>query len=126
MTRGNSCDHEKRSLTMFSCRSCRFVALFLLAILIPSFVQANIPNSNHNSRVSTNGTPYQVLGVEKNASSEEIKRRYRQLCLKYHPDKNVNLSEKERDLAEETFKQVQAANTQIGKPDARKTYDSQQ
>jgi DnaJ-class molecular chaperone len=100
--------------------------LFLLAILIPSFVQANIPNSNHNSRVSTNGTPYQVLGVEKNASSEEIKRRYRQLCLKYHPDKNVNLSEKERDLAEETFKQVQAANTQIGKPDARKTYDSQQ
>ena len=57
--------------------------------------------------------PYEVLGVPRNASNDEIKKAYRQLCKKYHPDSYVDnpLS----DLAEEKFKEVQAAYEQIMK-----------
>jgi DnaJ-class molecular chaperone len=109
---------------MFSRRCWLCFALLLVASLIPSIVQGNIPNSNRNSPVSARQTPYQILGVGKDASNEEIRRRYRELCLKCHPDKNVHLPKKERDLAEERFKLVQTANSQIGNPDTRREYDS--
>lgn len=57
--------------------------------------------------------PYQVLGVTRNASDDEIKKAYRALSRKYHPDANVNNPNKE--LAEEKFKQVQQAYDQIMK-----------
>lgn len=51
--------------------------------------------------------PYQVLGVSRDASEEEIKKAYRSLSRKYHPDANVNNPNKEQ--AEEKFKEVQQA-----------------
>jgi len=57
--------------------------------------------------------PYQVLGVSPNASEEEIKKAYRALSRKYHPDANVNNPNKAQ--AEEKFKQVQAAYDQVMK-----------
>lgn len=57
--------------------------------------------------------PYSVLGVQRNASEEEIKKAYRSLSRKYHPDANVNNPNK--DLAEEKFKQIQSAYQQIMK-----------
>ena len=57
--------------------------------------------------------PYQVLGVSRGASDEEIKKAYRSLSRKYHPDANVNNPNK--DQAEEKFKQVQQAYDQIMK-----------
>lgn len=57
--------------------------------------------------------PYQVLGVSRGASDEEIKKVYRSLSRKYHPDANVNNPNK--DQAEEKFKQVQQAYDQIMK-----------
>ena len=49
--------------------------------------------------------PYQVLGVTRGASDEEIKKAYRNLSRKYHPDANVN--NPNREQAEERFKEVQ-------------------
>ncbi len=55
--------------------------------------------------------PYQVLGVSPNASDDEIKKAYREMSRKYHPDTNTN--NPLADLAEEKFKQVQQAYQQI-------------
>ena len=57
--------------------------------------------------------PYEVLGLRRGASDEEIKKAYRSLSRKYHPDANVNNPNAEQ--AEERFKQVQAAYDQIMK-----------
>ncbi len=57
--------------------------------------------------------PYEVLGVPRNASNDEIKKAYRQLCKKYHPDSYVD--NPLAGLAEEKFKEVQAAYDQIMK-----------
>lgn len=57
--------------------------------------------------------PYQVLGVSRSASDDEIKKAYRNLSRKYHPDANINNPNK--DQAEEKFKQVQQAYDQIMK-----------
>lgn len=55
--------------------------------------------------------PYSVLGVPKNASDDDIKKAYRSLSRKYHPDANINNPHK--DLAEAKFKEVQQAYNQI-------------
>ena len=55
--------------------------------------------------------PYEVLGVSRNASQEEIKKAYRELSRKYHPDSYAN--NPLADLAEEKFKEVQEAYQQI-------------
>ncbi len=54
-----------------------------------------------------NKNPYDVLGVSPSASDDEIKKAYRDLTRKYHPDANVD--NPLADLAEEKFKEVQEA-----------------
>lgn len=66
--------------------------------------------------------PYDVLGVPRNASADEIKKAYRSLSRKYHPDANVNNPNKE--AAEEKFKEIQAAYQAI--IDGTADYDSNQ
>lgn len=60
---------------------------------------------------------YQVLGISKSASADEIKRAYRKLALEYHPDRN-----KTKD-ASEKFKEVTKAYEILGDPQKRQTYD---
>lgn len=55
--------------------------------------------------------PYQTLGISKTATDDEVKKAYRELSRKYHPDANAN--NPLRELAEEKFKEVQAAYSQI-------------
>ena len=62
--------------------------------------------------------PYRVLGVDKKASAEDIKKAYRKLARQYHPDRNPDDSS-----AEEKFKEVQAAYDVLGDPAKRKQYD---
>lgn len=57
--------------------------------------------------------PYEVLGVSQNASNDEIKKAYRDLSRKYHPDSYVD--NPLADLAEEKFKEIQEAYDQIMK-----------
>lgn len=63
--------------------------------------------------------PYKVLGVEKSASDDEIKKAYRKLALKFHPDKNPD-----DPKAEDKFKEISAAYDQIGDPKKRRAYDT--
>ncbi|HMI80235.1 MAG TPA: molecular chaperone DnaJ [Solirubrobacterales bacterium] len=61
---------------------------------------------------------YKALGVSKKASDEEIKKAYRKLARKYHPDRNPDDKE-----AEEKFKEISAAYDVLGDPEKRKEYD---
>ena len=60
---------------------------------------------------------YEILGISKNASEQEIKKAFRTLAMKYHPDRN-----KAPD-AEEKFKEINAAYEVLSNPEKRKQYD---
>lgn len=61
---------------------------------------------------------YEVLGVSQNASSDEIKKAYRSLAFKYHPDRNPGDT-----VAEEKFKEITAAYDVLGDDVKRRNYD---
>ena len=61
---------------------------------------------------------YEVLGVQKNANADEIKKAYRKAAIKYHPDKNPGDKE-----AEEKFKEAAEAYDVLSNPDKRARYD---
>lgn len=61
--------------------------------------------------------PYQILGIVKSASDEEIKQAYKKLAKKFHPDANPD------PLASEKFKEISQAYEQIKTPEKRKAYD---
>ncbi len=61
---------------------------------------------------------YEVLGVEKNASANDIKKAYRKLAIQYHPDKNPDDKK-----AEEKFKEAAEAYSVLSDPDKRARYD---
>ena len=61
---------------------------------------------------------YKILGITKSATDQEIKRAFRKLAIKYHPDKNPD-----DPVAAEKFKEINEANEVLSDPDKRKKYD---
>ena len=61
---------------------------------------------------------YKILGVERSATQDEIKKAYRKLAVKYHPDKNPD-----DKVAEEKVQEISEAYQVIGNADSRKKYD---
>src|SRR5210317_940662 len=62
---------------------------------------------------------YEVLGVKKDSSTQDIKKAYRKLAMKYHPDRNKGDKE-----AEEKFKKISEAYAVLSDPEKRKQYDT--
>ena len=61
---------------------------------------------------------YEILGLQKNATADEIKKAYRTLAFKYHPDRNPGDA-----VAEERFKEINAAYEVLGDESKRRNYD---
>ena len=67
---------------------------------------------------------YEILGVSKDASDDDIKKAYRKLAMKYHPDRWVNGTEEEKKDAEQKFKEISEANEVLSDPQKRQMYDN--
>lgn len=85
---------------------------------------SNTRGGYHDSTVRSPGSDltvdhYTVLGVSQNASDEDIKKSYRRLALKYHPDKNKD------DGAADKFRRIKLAYETLSEPVARRQYDTE-
>ncbi|MGW8187927.1 MAG: DnaJ domain-containing protein [Desulfobacterales bacterium] len=72
-------------------------------------------DQSHDSSRFDSNDPYTVLGVDRSASAETVKKAYRELVNKFHPDKVEHLGEEFKTLAEKRFKQIQQAYQSIQK-----------
>ena len=70
--------------------------------------------------MSTQRDYYEILGVEKTAAEAEIKKAYRKLVMKYHPDR---VSEDKKKEAEEKFKNISEAYAVLSDAKKRQLYD---
>lgn len=69
---------------------------------------------------------YKILSVDRDTNINDIKKKYRKLLAKYHPDKYKNLPEKERHLKEKQFQLIQMAGKVLTDEDTKKMYDLEQ
>ena len=66
---------------------------------------------------------YEVLGVDRNATLDQIKAAYRKLAIKYHPDKHVDDSPEDKKAAEEKFKEAAEAYDVLSDEKKKARYD---
>jgi len=67
---------------------------------------------------------YDVLGVDKNASKDDIKKAFRKLSKKWHPDLHTKDSEADRQQAEDKFKEINEAYSVLSDPEQKRKYDT--
>jgi hypothetical protein len=102
MTSGRN--RQSRGVCRCRHRSCYWIVV--AALCLCSTFWTALGGSGFND-------PYKILGVSRRASSVEIKKVYRKLCLQYHPDKNVQKPARQRTISETKFKQVREAYDSI-------------
>ena len=66
---------------------------------------------------------YEVLGVDKSATADAIKKAYRKKAIQYHPDKQQGKSEAEKKEAEDLFKEAAEAYSVLSDPDKKRIYE---
>lgn len=74
----------------------------------------NIRNNNH----------YKTLGINSNASDDDIKKAYKQMCLKWHPDKAPQNDKKKKEEFDKMFKNIKEAYNILSNPSKRDAYDN--
>ena len=82
---------------------------FVFSIIIPIFSKKSDDEKDY----------YKILGIKKDATDAEVKKAYRKLALKWHPDKNPN----NREEAEEKFKKINEAYSVLSDKNKRRQYD---
>ena len=82
-----------------------------------NYSNAGSENNTHSNAQARNSSvlwdPYKILEIDRGASQDDIKRAYRQLAGKYHPDKVEHLGDEFKVLAEKRFKEVQQAYQEL-------------
>ena len=73
--------------------------------------------------MNTNKDLYEILGVSRDASENDIKKAYKKLALQYHPDRQGGKSDAEKKAAEEKFKEVSWAYDILSNPEKKQRYD---
>ena len=66
---------------------------------------------------------YEILGISKSASEDEIKKAFKKAAIKYHPDKYSNAGDSEKKEAEEKFKEINEAYSVLSDPEKKSQYD---
>lgn len=67
---------------------------------------------------------YSILGIDRNATEDQIKSAYKKQALKWHPDRHANESEEQKKEAEEKFKEIAEAYAVLSDPDKKRKYDT--
>ena len=89
------------------------------------YVQIILSDEEEEPEAPSKEDYYSILGLEKNATEEEIKKVYRELVKKYHPDHYPDdLTEEEKAQMEEKFIEIQEAYDILSDPDKRAKYDT--
>jgi DnaJ-class molecular chaperone len=83
-------------------------------------MNGNIPQGNMSNNKSNNDKLYKILNVKKDATAGEIKKAYRKLAIKWHPDKNIN----NKDEANKKFKSISKAYEILSDKEKREIYDN--
>ena len=85
-------------------------------------VEGYLSEANQNAEKARKRDYYAILGVDKNADEKEIKRAYKKMAMKYHPDRNSE-SEESKKMAEKKFIDVNDAYSVLSDPKKRSMYD---
>ena len=87
-----------------------------------SKIEGYINEANQKGEQARNRDYYQILGISRNATPEEIKKAYRKLALKYHPDRNSE-SEQSKKIAQRKFQDVSDAYVVLSDPKKKQMFD---
>ena len=85
-------------------------------------VEGYLNDANKNAEKARKRDYYAILGIDKNADEKEIKRAYKKMAMKYHPDRNSE-SEESKKMAEKKFIDVNDAYSVLSDPKKRSMYD---